>query len=175
MTVEIDEHFDLLGVLLLLSPEVRDDAFQFWEQMIALGIFVSVPMTIEIVPLHSRSIVSQDNSIDVDHWQKNPTDLVGILNKFINKTLHHPRTNTLSGMLPSHHDNNCLAICILVYNKGFDLIPKDGSGNLHPKEGERFVDFAVSVIGVRRLRTELDLIITVLEVVLKAELVIIRL
>lgn len=131
MAVEVYEYFYLFGVLLLLSFEVRDYSFQLWEKVIPVRVFLDVPVSIEIITLNSCPIIAQDHSIDIDHRQQDPTIRIRIFHQFLNKTLHHPRSNTLSRVLPSHSHNHNITASILVHNKCFYLIAQNSPRNVY--------------------------------------------
>lgn len=131
MAVKVYEYFYLFGVLLLLSFEVRDYSFQLWEKVIPVRVFLDVPVSIEIITLNSCPVISQDHSIDIDHRQQDPTIRIRIFHQFLNKSLHHPRSHTLSRVLPSHSHNHNITACILVYNKCFYLIAQNSPRNVY--------------------------------------------
>ena len=121
--MEVYEYFYLFGVLLLLSFEVRDYSLQFWEQVIPISVFLDVPVPIEIVALNTCSVIAQNHSINVDQRQQDPAIRIWIFYQFLDKALHHPRSHTLSRVLPRHSHNHNITASILVYNKRFYLIP----------------------------------------------------
>lgn len=132
-------------------------------------------MPIKIITLNSCSIVAQDHSIDIDHRQQDPTIRVRIFHQFLNKTFHHPRSHTLSRVLPSHSHHHNITARILVNNKCLYLIAQDCPRNVYLKVAQRFVYSAVTIVSIRWLRAELYLIVALLEVIIERELVVLRL
>lgn len=78
-------------------------------------------------------------------------------------------------MLASHCHNHDIATSILVDNKCFYFVAQNCARNVDLKVTERFVYPAVTIMSVGRLRAELHLIVALLEVIIKRELVVLRL
>jgi hypothetical protein len=170
MSVKIDINVDSFCIFFSFSLEVGDDSFELRKEMIAICLLIDVPMPIEVIPLDSSSVISQDNTIDIDHGYQYPSKIIISLKQSIDKTLHHPRSDTLPGVLSRHSDNQNLGINVLIYQKSLDFIAENGSGNFHPCEMQTFVHFAKPAIGVWRLAAKLDLIIGYLKAIFKSEL-----
>lgn len=112
--MEIDKDLNFLCMFFLLSFEVGCDTFEFRKKMIAISILIDVPMSIEIIALHSCSVIAKDDSIDVDHWYEDPSDIIGSVHESIDETLHQPRSNTFSRMLSRHDDCNRIGISMII-------------------------------------------------------------
>lgn len=59
------------------------------------------------MPKNSRSIIAQNNSIDIDHGNDVPGyKIIALLAELINHALHHPRANSFTRMLSCDDDCN---------------------------------------------------------------------
>ncbi len=58
--------------------------------MKGIDFFLAIPVSIEVISLHSSAIVSRENPIDVEHRYQDPSDLVMGLHEPIHESLHYP-------------------------------------------------------------------------------------
>lgn len=135
--MEIDEHLDLLVLLLLVLLEVLDDAHQFGEEVVAQRLLIDVPVPVEVMPQHSSSVVAHLDPVHIHHRYDDPEYLTVHLLQLVQKTLHHPTAHTLARMLPRHHHHCRPAVLLLVHQQGVDLVAQHRFGQLDLLEGQR--------------------------------------
>ncbi len=67
MAVEVEKDFCFFGEFFLSFFEVVYDSHDFRKKVRTVGIFVDVPVPVEVVAKQSAPVVACDDSIDVDH------------------------------------------------------------------------------------------------------------
>lgn len=125
MAMEIYEDLYLSRILLSFPLEIGNNSLEFRKEMISIGILINIPMSIEVITLHSSPIVAEYNSINVHHGYQHPTQTILRLQQPIDEALHHPRPHTLSGMLPRHSHHDSTAIDVLIHQKCLDFIAQN--------------------------------------------------
>ena len=131
MPMKIKEKFN---PFILFSPaffEIPKDASQLRKNIFPHRILISIPMPIEIIAQKTSSVVAQHNSIDVDHRNNKPSEIIGGCLQSIDKSLHHPWANSLPRMLPSNNNNQGFAIINLVDQKSIYFVTKNTFAHLY--------------------------------------------
>ena len=118
----------------LLSPtffEIPQNASQLKKNIFPHRILISIPMSVEVITQKTSSVVAQHNSIDIDHRNNNPSEIIGRCLQSIDKSLHHPWSDSLPGMLSSNNYNKGLAIVDLIDQKSINFMTQDTFTHLY--------------------------------------------
>ena len=121
---------------------------------------------------HSRSVIAQLNSINVDHWDDNPLNLIWKVTfaEFLQKSIHHPWSNCLTRMLSGYCDSNRFRLSLFIEYQVRYLIAQDGlSQDISPGIVDLMQSSIKSLKSIRRLAREFDFIVIMLKIKGKAE------
>lgn len=103
--MEIDKKLSFTKKLFLPFLKVPHNTHYLRKQLSSVGLFVYIPMPVEVEAKHSRTIVPEDYSIYIDHWNYNPVNAGMIyIDQFVSKAFHQPRAHCLSRMLSSKYN-----------------------------------------------------------------------
>jgi len=72
MTVKIKKHLNLFRVFSSQAFEYREDSDYFRKILLFLLDLLKAPISIVVKASDSCSSISQNNSIDIHHWNNNP-------------------------------------------------------------------------------------------------------
>jgi hypothetical protein len=120
----------------------------------------------------SRSVVSQFNPININHWNNNPLNFITKVT-FINllqKTFHHPWSHTLSWVLSGYCYTNNFWLNFFIKHQVRYLIAQNWLSYDVSLGISQFMQRMIeSLKSIRRLTSELDFVIVIFKIVKKAQ------
>jgi len=77
MAMKVKKHLDFLRVLFFKFSYIVENARYLRKHFLFFRMLIDIPISVEIVTQNSSSVISELNSINIDHGNHYPMDFFG--------------------------------------------------------------------------------------------------